>query len=47
MQESEVADAVDDEGFLAGVGGGVLQEEEADQQVDARPTPSQPTNISR
>ena len=32
-QEAEVADAVDDEGFLAGVGGGVLGEVEADEQV--------------
>ena len=32
-QEAEVADAVDDEGFLAGVGGGVLREVEADEQV--------------
>ena len=32
-QESEVANAVDDEGFLAGVGGGVLLEVEADEQV--------------
>ena len=32
-QEAEVADAVDDEGFLAGVGGGVLLEVEADEQV--------------
>ena len=32
-QEAEVADAVDDEGLLAGVGGGGLREPEADQQV--------------
>ncbi len=32
-QEAEVADAVDDEGFFAGVGGGVLLEVEADEQV--------------
>ena len=32
-QESEVADAVDDECFLAGVGGGVFLEPEADEQV--------------
>ena len=32
-EEAEVADAVDDEGFLAGVGGGVLGEVEADEQV--------------
>ena len=32
-QEAEVADAVDDEGLLAGVGGGVLVEVEADEQV--------------
>src|SRR5581483_10617777 len=32
-QESEVADAVDDEGLLAGIGGGVATEIEADQQV--------------
>ena len=32
-QKSEVADAVDDECFLAGVGGGVFLEPEADQQV--------------
>ena len=32
-QEAEVADAVDDEGFLAGVGGGVFLEVEADEQV--------------
>ena len=41
-QEAEVADAVDDEGLLARVGGGVLLEVEADQQVggesDALPT---------
>ena len=33
QQEAEVADAVDDEGFLAGVGGGVFLEVEADEQV--------------
>ena len=32
-EEAEVADAVDDEGFLAGVGGRVLLEVEADEQV--------------
>ena len=32
-QEAEVADAVDDEGLLAGVGGGVAGEVEADEQV--------------
>jgi hypothetical protein len=32
-REPEVADAVDDEGLLAGVGGGLLVEPEADQQV--------------
>ena len=32
-QESEVADAVDDEGFLSCGGGRVLYEEEADQQI--------------
>ena len=32
-QESEVADAVDDESFLARVGSGVFEEEKADQQV--------------
>ena len=44
-QEAEVADAVDDEGFLAGVGGGVLREVEADEQVggetDALPADEQ------
>ena len=32
-QKAEVADAVDDEGFFAGVGGGVFLEVEADEQV--------------
>ena len=32
-QEAEVADAVDDEGLLAGVGGGVTREIKADEQV--------------
>src|SRR5262249_47583416 len=32
-EEAEVADAVDDEGLLAGVGGGVLLEVEADEEV--------------
>ena len=32
-EEAEVADAVDDEGFLAGVGGGVALELEADEQI--------------
>ena len=32
-EEAEVADAVDDEGFFAGVGGGVLLEVEADEQI--------------
>ena len=32
-EEAEVADAVDDEGFFAGVGGGVFLEVEADEQV--------------
>ena len=32
-QEAEVADAIDDEGFFAGVGGGILAEVEADEQV--------------
>ncbi len=32
-EEAEVADAVDDEGLLAGVGGGVALEPEADEQV--------------
>ncbi len=32
-EEAEVADAVDDEGFFAGVGGGVLAEVEADEEV--------------
>ncbi len=44
-QETEVADAVDDEGLFAGVGGGVLLEVEADQQVrgetDALPADEQ------
>ena len=35
--EAEVADAVDDERFLAGVGGEVLVVVEADQQVRAEP----------
>ena len=35
-KEAEVADSVDDEGFLAGVGGGLLFEPEADQQVRAQ-----------
>jgi len=35
------------ESFVAGVGGGLLQEEESDEQVAAQPTPSHPTNISR
>ena len=34
-QEPEVADAVDDEGLLAGVGGRLLREPEPDQQVRA------------
>ena len=32
-EEAEVADAVDDEGFFAGVGGGVALEVEADEEV--------------
>ena len=32
-EEAEVADAVDDEGLFAGVGGGVALEVEADEQV--------------
>ncbi len=32
-EEAEVADAVDDEGFFAGVGGGVRLELEADEQI--------------
>ena len=44
-KEAEVADAVDDEGFFAGVGGGVLLEVEADEEVggeaDAFPTDEQ------
>ena len=32
-QETEVADAIDDEGLLARVGGGILFEVEADEQV--------------
>src|SRR6185369_2420335 len=32
-EEAEVADAVDDEGFFPGVGGGVLLEVEADEEV--------------
>ncbi len=35
-QKAEVADAVDDKGFLAGVGGGVALEVEADQQVGGK-----------
>ena len=35
QQETEVADAVDDEGLFAGVGGGGLLEVKADQQVRA------------
>ena len=35
-QEAEVADAVDDEGLFAGVGGGVLLEVEADEQVGGK-----------
>src|SRR5882757_5293090 len=31
--EAEVADAVDDEGFFAGVGGGLFEEVETDEQV--------------
>ena len=32
-QEAEVANEVDDEGFFAGIGGGVLRKVEADEQV--------------
>jgi hypothetical protein len=32
-EESEVADAVNDEGFFAGVGGGVAREPEADEEI--------------
>gem|GEM_PF-4495510 len=32
-EETEIADAVDDEGFFAGVRGGVFGEVEADKQV--------------
>ena len=35
-EESEIADAVYPEGLVAGVGGGLLQEEEADEQVAAQ-----------
>ncbi len=35
-QESEVADAIHPEGFVSGIGGGLFQEEEADQQVAAQ-----------
>jgi hypothetical protein len=34
-KEPEIADAVDDEGFLAGVGGGFLLIPEAHQQIRA------------
>src|SRR5712671_2176772 len=34
--ESEVADAIDDEGFLAGVSGGFAEEIKTDQQVTAK-----------
>src|SRR5882762_7526911 len=34
--ESEVADAIDNEGFLAGVGGGFAEEIKTDQQVTAK-----------
>ena len=48
-QEAEVADAVDDEGLLAGVGGGVLLEVEADEQVggeaDALPADEQQQEV--
>ena len=48
-QEAEVADAVDDEGFFAGVGGGVLLEVEADEQVrgetDALPADEQQQEV--
>ncbi len=50
-QEAEVADAVDDEGLLAGVGGGVLLEVEADEQVggetDALPADEQQQEARR
>ena len=36
-RETEVADAVDDECFLAGIAGELLEEVEADQQVAAQP----------
>ena len=36
-QESEVADAVDDERFLAGVGRGVFLKPEADEQIGREP----------
>ena len=36
QQEAEVADAVDQECLVAGVGGGLLQEPEADEQVAAQ-----------
>ena len=50
-QEAEVADAVDDEGFLAGVGGGILAEVEADEQVggeaDALPADEEQQEVRR
>ena len=48
-QEAEVANAVDDEGFFAGVGGGVVREVEADEQVggeaDAFPADEQQQEV--
>ena len=41
--ETEIADAVDDEGFVAGDGIVVVAVPEADEQIGAQPTPSQPT----
>ncbi len=50
-QEAEVADAVDDEGFLAGVGGGFFTEVEADEQVggetDAFPADEEQQEVRR
>jgi cobalamin biosynthesis protein CobT len=35
--EAEVANAIDDEGFFAGVGGGLFEELETDEQIAGEP----------
>jgi hypothetical protein len=44
--EAEVADAVDDEGLLAGVAADFFLNQKPISRYEQRPTPSQPTNIT-